>query len=529
MSMNLLINTNKNWRMLSALRIAGILIIISTLSCHDESISGVEDEPIVNYTFTTLDSVTGIPIAGVNIQLVTLLKDTIAKKTDSSYGTITFSDIQSSINLVTITKQGYRRIDTLLEINVEKDSVREEFDLPINQNYTFYLVNLNVSVHDSSSALIQSIPGQTIKPDEALVFTFNQRANKDEIKIEVSEVNSSYTLDTPWELSEDGKTINITLQDSGRWQEGITYRYTLSAKNDTGAVFHIAGDTSEVLIGYFSVIISDVEENKLKFPSNFRVAYWNSGTNPRFDSNHILTSPLPDSTSNLAQLKWQNPTVSSGEKLSDSIVIYIKDTRTFTNWTLWKTLSVKPDSFTLFLFDLYKTKAESSSKPIFPLLVGTDESFELQFKPKSMGKLFEEKIQFLDAPITQGMGDRVISKFTLPDTMLIKGGEVSKPIQASFVFEADSNQAFKMDTTDFEPIIEISGSSYDYQEGDLEWVWTSESSGQFTYSGSSNADLRFTIFRFDLKPNEYTNFHGNTSKAPIWMDKQRNFFEVPRE
>jgi len=85
MSMNLLINTNKNWRMLSALRIAGILIIISTLSCHDESISGVEDEPIVNYTFTTLDSVTGIPIAGVNIKLVTLLKDTIAKKTDSSY------------------------------------------------------------------------------------------------------------------------------------------------------------------------------------------------------------------------------------------------------------------------------------------------------------------------------------------------------------------------------------------------------------------------------------------------------------
>ncbi len=711
-----------NIAQLSWLTLFGFVFL---LSCHDDNLLDVGEQPLVSYLISVTDSATGLPLGGVKVQVVDILLDTSKYTTDSAEGSVSF-EVESSQNLISLSKTGYRRLDTLLEVTEKQDSV---FGLPIRKTYSFKLVDLNQKTADTlqniqyrilvrdqnlkplTSASItftdslgnpklavdenedgriiitslglgkhlvlveqpgylgqyleislqkgandsttqkfvgdfavtllplsQKIEGQlfqtvagkgsvplegamvvfsiedtlqsprsfkvlsddegmylldslpplagkleyfltdtstepskivemskenlildrleppveinpldgaagiplliarpsdTLASQNPMIFKFNQELDPAELEVKIKEVNVALNLLVEWNVSSDGKTLEVWLKDSIPWKEGIVYEYQLIAKNLFGEFFKAASQSGNEIQGFSYIEPTVVENPNLKFPDNFKIAYFNSGTSALFDSNSATSSQYADSTSNMALLRWENPSLKSGEQLVDSVAIYIRDEDNFTNWSHWLTIAAEPDSLQLFFFSIYSTyDYPSVEKPAFPIMASPNKYFELQFVPKQHNTLYQDNAKILSAPIKQGMGERVNCKIELPDTMLITGPGVSPEIPVSFVFANDTNEAVKISVENFSPTVTVTGGNVILNPADLEWTWTNVSNGRshtgtFTYSGSG--DLRFLRFEFTLPGAKYLNLKGEESTTPLWVNREKNFFSVPRQ
>jgi hypothetical protein len=456
-----------------------------------------------------------IPLEGAKVVFV--LNDTLSVPHSFS----AFSDSSGEFFLDSLP-----RLSGLLEYFLDESSVEPGYIREVTVDELALAGPLDPVVLDplkgeSGLPILLSPPPDTISFSDPLVFTFNQAVDAKEAVVEVRLVNSPQILLTPWTLSDDGKTLEVSLQENSHWIQGVLYQYFLSIENELGESFNVPGSTSGTINGYFFVRDSLVPEDELLFPFGFFLPYFSSGTDPDFDSIDVNSSPYGDSTSNMVRLKWKLPEDGNGKVLVDSLSVYIRESANFPEWSLWTTLPARLDSFTLFFSDIYGTKSfPSPTKPVFPLLAG-DSLIELQVIPKHGRRIFFDSAVILD-PVTQGMGPRVYVSFTDTDSLFYGPGPGGDTIGAVFLFDPDDDTSYvRFKTKGYEPGLL---SNYEFSDDDIfTWEWDAGYSGFIIYDVIDNKGLRFKTFSLDITGAQVYDREGDlVAGKPVWfMDRNK--------
>jgi len=278
---------------------------------------------------------------------------------------------------------------------------------------------------DSSLPYLTKAPGDSVRPNDSLVFLFNQRVDALE-QYSVQLINQGALLaDTGWNT--DHNRLRIWLRD-GKWERGKSYRYNLSARNGAGQYFTAVGDSLRTITGDFSVPDSVGSDSGLLMPKGIAFAYFNSGGYFLFNAADTNTSPFPDSSNQYARLRW-GWSGTSGRKV-DSLLLYYQDGGvTAGNWTLWGAVPGFADSATLVFSDHYSTSLEPNpNKP--PLPFKTEGRISFRVIPKYQGKVFADTT--LD-DLQQGMGPSVYSRFDKEGRVLKMDKNDTDSVLVSFV------------------------------------------------------------------------------------------------
>lgn len=250
----------------------------------------------------------------------------------------------------------------------------------------------------------KSLPGNdTVAAGDSLVFRFNQQVK--DFQAKVSLINASELLIAA-ALGEDRKSL-VVRQKEAAWLEGKRYEYSISAFNAAGQAFTVPGDTTPGIRGSFAVRVKSSSEDSVKLPHAFQFAYFNSGSHYAFGPEDAATSPLADSSSQFARLKWN---WKGGGQRVDSIVVYYKDGAGTKNFTRWGAIPGFLDSANIVFSDGYSTtQVPSQSKARFPLKDANGEIF-FQLVPKHRGMELDAGDTTLPG-LAQGMGPTVYAQF----------------------------------------------------------------------------------------------------------------------
>lgn len=351
---------------------------------------------------------------------------------------------------------------------------------------------------DSSLPFMTKAPGDSVRPNDSLVFQFNQRVDALE-KYSVQLINQGPLLaDTGWNTEHN--RLRIWLPD-GKWERGKSYRYTLSARNGAGQYFTAVGDTLRTVSGDFSVPDSVGSDSGLLMPKGIAFAYFNSGGYFLFNAADTNTCPFPDSSNQFARLRWGwNGT--SGRKV-DSLLVYYQDGGvTAANWTLWGALSGSADSATLVFADHYSTSLEPDpNKPPLPFKTGGRISFRVI--PKHQGKVFADTT--LD-DLQQGMGPSVYSRFDKEGRVLKMDKHDTDSVAVSFVKSpTDPNSAIDWGASQPAPKAYLNEK---LDETVAHWHWVDGKNGRVRYILPPVID-GYQVIRVDLNG---VLFNGK----PIW-------------
>lgn len=279
-------------------------------------------------------------------------------------------------------------------VTILKDEVLNDGPLPS--------ITLTIS-SDSSLPYLIKAPGDSVRPNDSLVFFFNQKVDAVE-RIAVSLINESNLLtDTLWNA--EHTQVRLWLKD-GKWIRGKTYGYQLSLRNGAGQYFLAQGDTQRVITGEFTIPDSVGTNTAVRLPKNIAFAYFNSGGYFLFNQADSNSCPFPDSSNQYARLRW-GWDANSGVK-ADSLLVYYQDGGiTADNWTLWGAYPGFADSATLVFSDHYSTTLEPNLNKR-PLPFKTNGQIQFRVIPKHQGKTFTDTSL---SSLQQGMGPSIYSTF----------------------------------------------------------------------------------------------------------------------
>ncbi len=361
--------------------------------------------------------------------------------------------------------------------------------------------------------LLVKAPADTIEAGDTLVFQFNQAVDTI-VTLSIRQVNSALPLLTPFTQSADKKFLRVTLKDSP-WTKGYLFTYTLALKNSVGDAFLSPGLTRPGVQGFFYVRNPQLIDTTRVFPSNFRITAFNSATDIRFDSTQDNSSALPDSTTNFAKLQWSWPTGTSISKQVDSVLIYIRDTRTYSQWSLFRMYPAALDSLVLLFSDIYSTASfPSTVKAQFPLSLSRKDSLWIEILPKHGNQVYFTRDTVLN-PLTWAMGQSVYARFSSLDSLKVSGN-ASDSIHVTFhASPMDSTHAIELDTATVHPKLFSSFSGFTEWKN-LFWVWdSSKTKGYIIYSLSAGQNLQNEWIRLDVQGQNHLSrplFHRNRNQ-----------------
>jgi hypothetical protein len=475
-------------------------LVISALvvSQCDQNLTASKDQPLVDYVLVVTDSVTQAPLKSVFIQVTTNSGDTASYYTDSLEGRAVLSTVASARTLFHLGKAGYNSLDVIDTVNSQPDTVFNRALLRL----------LHVKMVASAFGQVgpATFPKDTLSAGDTLVFRFNQPVVNIE-KAEVRLTNLSGNLWIDPRLDSTKKVLRITQKD-GDWLPGKHYDYELVLRDAQGNIFKAPNDSTPSLRGSFYVREQSGVDTGTAFPTRFRLAYFNSGKFSRFDSLNVETSPLPDSTTRFARLKWDWP---QGRRI-DSIVVLIKDSGAAApSWTVMTTFPGSLDSVTLDFADMYSTRSGISQKPVFPLLTSATAEIHLRLVAKQ-GLNTLDKFDTALASITQGMGPSVVVMYRRDHVFNILP-DAQDSIEIQFADPEDSTRVVAFDTTHVKPAL------LPVDRATLTWSWISPSLGRLYYSFNGNPPAH-ARFRVDM--------NGQLLNGrPIWMRNRADGLELP--
>lgn len=269
-------------------------------------------------------------------------------------------------------------------------------------------VTLTIS-SDSSLPYLIKAPRDSVRPNDSLVFQFNQKvAAVDQYRVQL--INQSELLvDTAWNGAHT--ELRLWLKD-GSWTRGKQYQYELSLRNGSGQFFTVQGDSQTTIQGIFAVQDSAGPVKGVRLPGKIAFPYFNSGNYFLFDASDSNSCAFPDSTNQFARLRWSWKS-DTGSK-ADSLLVYYQDGGiTADNWALWGTYPGAADSATLVFADHYSTTLEPNpNKRLLPFK--TSGQIRFRIVPKHQGKLYPDTSL---AALEQGMGPGVYSDYEFASTL----------------------------------------------------------------------------------------------------------------
>jgi hypothetical protein len=367
-------------------------------------------------------------------------------------------------------------------------------------------VNLTIS-SDSSLPYLIKVPGDSVRPNDSLVFQFNQRVDVLEQSV-VKLINGTTLLaDTGWNA--EHTSLRIWLKD-GKWVRGKTFQYELAARNGTGQSFTSLGDTLRIMKGIFSIPDSVGSDSGLRLPKQISFPYFNSGGYFLFNALDTNSSPLPDSSNQFARLRW-SWSGTSGRKV-DSLVVWYKDEGTTSNWALWGAYPGADDSASLALSDHYSTSR--SPDPLKdPLPFRTGGRIFFRIFPKHQGKTYPDTT--LDG-LEQGMGPSVYSSIHMAGDTLLVHPDQSDSLKVEFLTTPDNPaSAFDWGTNPPTPFVYVN----DKVDATVaNWHWKDNKSGRIYYKLPPNIN-GFPVIRVDFGQ---ARFNGR----PIWHRNRTQGFTL---
>ena len=378
-------------------------------------------------------------------------------------------------------------------------------------------VTLAISSDSTGLPVADSLPKDTLNAKDTLVFHFNQpvaRLNEPVVRL----VNISNRLFTVAAMDTAKRTLKV-VQKEDDWIAGKTYAYEIAAANAEGQGFTRVGDTSTVIRGSFFVREKAVTDSTLRYPQGVHVAFFNSGNERRFDSLASETSPLGDSTTRFARLKW-NWNGATGNRV-DSILVWIKDNGAAApSWTQWTGIPGAADSATLDFAELYSTSGLKTTKAAFPLRVSANEEIQIKVLFYEGGRTLDSQVVL--PSVKQGMGPTVYVHYGAT-AGLKKGNGARDSLDVWFSPNAaDTASASAVDFGSSAPIPKL------YEKGKLDdnnsvltWHWVTGKKARLIYSfGSADGPREFAAFRVDLNGQS---FQGK----PVWQRNPQAAVDLP--
>ena len=391
--------------------------------------------------------------------------------------------------------------EAIKSVPILKEEVAQDGPLPSQ--------TLTIS-SDSSLPFLVDGPKDTVKPNDSLLFRFNQKVEAVD-GYSVRLINQGELLvDTAWNIE---RTQLKIWQRDAKWIRGKKYEYALALRNAAGKYFTRQGDSQSVLTAIFSVPDSSAgTDSTLLLPKNIGFAYYNSGAYHVFSEADSNSSPKPDSSSQFALLKW-NWSAATGHKV-DSLLLYYKDGGiTADNWTLWGSVPGFLDSASLNFSDHYSTSRDANQKPSLPFKAAGGKIF-FRIIPKQGGKSLPDTI--LDG-IEQGMGPTVYANISKGSDSLATGPGAVDSLKVEFSkVDKDPSSVLDWGGTRPNPVRYVNGVK---DSTITSWKWVDGKTGRLTYKLPPLLTSA-TRIRVDLNGIPYQG-------KPIWQRNRKNEFVLP--
>ncbi len=409
---------------------------------------------------------------------------------------------------------GYFRIDSLPEL---AGNVRYYWDDKATQPSEVLEVSLrdiqlaralkNIVLEaagETGAPVLMSGPPDTVSSGDSLVFRFNLPV--DTVKnITLREINASRGLLAQFILDSDRKGMRVFLKGE-KFNPGRRYEYALDLRTATGERFFVPGSGKELLEGQVQIREAVLPQTQVIFPHNFRLAYFSSSKLQSFHPEQDDTSPLADSTSNMARLAWDWPASETARADSlDSLVVAFKDTRDHSQWTVWRTFAARGDSLSLFFSEIYSTLGfPDAGKSQFPPLRSGGDTLWLQVLPKHKDQIFFDKESILP-PVFRAMGPSLWAHYSFEDTLFIGPQAGKDTLLVTFLARpGEIHSVFSLDTAYLDKVKMGERITYRKPSGinasvSTEWEWINTHSGRIIYTKSTASEtLHGARFSVDL-------------------------------
>ncbi len=425
---------------------------------------------------------------------------------------------------------GYYRLDSLPEmagvmkffLDGDASEPSEIKDISLRQVQLARLLDNVVldAVGQSGAPIATLVPPDTVSPSDSLLFRFNLPV--DTVKsVVLREINSTRGLLAQHVLDSDHKIMRVFLKGE-TFKPGIKYEYVLDLRTGTGETFVLPGSDKEIIQGQVQIRVVEEPPAQVLFPQDFRFTYFSSGKLQNFHPQQDETSPLADSTSNMARLQWAWPAQGAVRADSlDSLMVAFKDTHNNTQWKIWRTFPARGDSLPLFFSEIYSTAGfPDAGKSLLPPLKSGGDTLRLQVIPKHKDHIHFDR-EILLPPVTRAMGPSLWARYTYEDTLFIGPQAGKDTIRVTFLsLPGDTNSVFTLDTAALgndamgERIAFRKPAGVNVSVA-TDWEWINAHSGRLIYNKSTASEtLHGARFSVDVT--------GTLSQGkPLW---QRNRF-----
>lgn len=339
---------------------------------------------------------------------------------------------------------------------------------------------------DSLAPQVDTLPKDTLNPKDTLVFHFNQPVERYTSPV-VRLINAPQRIMT-YDVQDGSKKTLKVAQNGDEWVAGKTYSYEFTALNAQGQGFTRAGDSSTVIRGTFTVREKAVVDTGFIYPADVRIAGFNSGTSPRFDTSSAESSPKGDSTTRFARITWK---WGATGKHVDSLLVCIKDGQSKTSWTQVQSIPGFEDSTTVDLAEIYSTVSKPSGNALFPLLLSASQEIQVKVMYIEKGRLLAKETPL--PSIKQEMGPSVYTRIDSTGPVERVMGE-SDTLLVYFSTVANvQGTAVDFGTSPLKPNLFVG----DNKDVNLDWEWIDGKKGRLIYKVSETMGVR-PLLRVDV-------------------------------
>jgi hypothetical protein len=359
---------------------------------------------------------------------------------------------------------------------------------------------------DSLAPMVDTLPKDTLNPKDALIFHFNQPVERFTSPV-VRLINSTQRIITSDSLDGSKKSLRV-VQNGDDWVAGKTYSYEFTALNAQGQGFTRAGDTLTVVRGTFTVREKAAVDTGFIYPTDIRIAGFNSGASLRFDTSSAESSPKGDSTTRFVRIAWKWGT----GKHVDSLLVCIKDAQTNTSWTQVQSIPGFEDSTTVDLAVIYSTALKPSGKPLFPLLLSANQEVQVKVMYIEDGRLLAKETPL--PSIRQEMGPPVYTRFDTSGTVRREPDEKDTLLVSFPATLLKPETAVDFGSGPLKPNLFVG----DNKDVNLDWEWIDGKSGRLIYKVSESMGVR-PLLRVDV--------NGMLIDGkPVWQRDRKNGFRL---